>query len=231
MRHETKQKVINAIKIFVALLLVVTVFTVWRVSLGLKFYDYRHADTDSDGTPDFEDNDLDGDGLPNFEDDDADNNGVDNIDDILDAVEELAARKYSYDRFPSFLGKMGRKMRYFRPVDAVIIPFEKAGLYLDLVNSGGMIPDEADRIKTPADLHGFVQMFGRFETMRTKFDLPPIGAIAFFGHDFCGLVIDAENVDVELLVCDRSIGLAKTTVRTMINSGHRLTEYGILDFP
>jgi len=230
MRHETKQKMVNLIKILVVLALAVIVFTAWRVSLAMNFYYYRQVDSDGDGTPDFEDNDLDGDGVPNFEDADANNNGVENIDDILNAADELAAKNYSYDPFPSFFGELGRKMRYFRPVDAVLIPFEKAGIYLDLINSEGMIPEEADRIKTSADLYDFVQTYGRFETMRTKFDLPPIGSIAFFGRDFCGLVIDAENVDVELLVCERAIGLAKTTVRTMINTGHRLTEYGILDF-
>jgi len=231
MRHETKQHLVNATKIVVVVILLATVFIAYRVARGMKFYEYRSQDKDSDGLPDFEDSDMDGDGLANIEDDDADGNGIPNLDDIVEEAGKLAAKKHQAAPFGMNLGDLGRKLCFFRPVDAVLFPYEKAGIYLDIVNAGGMIPTDADRIKTCAALYKFVEERGEFWQPRTKFELPEAGEIVFFGEDFCALVIDAKNITVDVLVCDRSLGLAVTTVQSLKNSGYKFTSYGSLELP
>jgi len=224
MRSETRQKLGNLAKIVVVLLMLGVVFSFYRHSMYIRFFEYRHIDTDDDTIVNPLDADIDGDGIPNMEDTDADGNGASNVDQFIANAQAFANVKLQYDPFGGHLGDLSRQLFFFYNVDAVLIPLEKSGIYLNLETGAG------NEVLTTRDLHDFIAARHGFYRTMGQFDLPTVGDVAFFGDDFCALVVAAENVTVQLIVCEKSLGSAFTTLQTLKNSGYKLTEYGIL-FP
>ena len=220
-----RQHVKNFIKVVVVLVIVMGVLVGSRHLMSVKFYEYRYPDIDRDGIANYMDMDVDGDGIDNHEDDDANGNGLSNLHDILEAADELAKGGYSFLPFGGWKKEITHKLLYFENVDAVLIPHEKAGIYLGLKPDG-----PPDTITTTRDLYNFIQENGSFYTIRTRYDLPTPGDIAFFGPDFCALVVKVDENDytVQMLVCEAGLGMCVATMERIQHNGHTLTEYGTL---
>jgi len=221
-----KQHLKNFVKVLVTLALVLGVIVGYRYSMYRQFYEYRYQDKDMDGVADYMDIDMDGDGINNDEDDDANGNETPNLDEILNAMNELAQANYSGLPFGEFMKGFMKTMRFFDNVDAVLIPYEKAGIYLGL-EPGVSGPGS---INSAMDLYNFIESHGRFYKIGRRSDFPAIGDIAFFGPDFCALVaqVDQDTFTVVMLVCERDTGMSLATLEKIQNNGHTLTEYGAL---
>ena len=226
MDDASKKSLANLLKVLVFILVLLVFVVGYRYSLYVKFYEYRYGDIDGDGKINLVDEDVDGDGLDNFEDDDADGDGKPNLEDVLDEASAFASAGYHAAPFSGWLQDVFRKMHLFSNIDGVLVPFEKAGLYIGL--EGDPRKTNPFSIQSGADLHDHIEDVSGFYTTRNQFDLPALGDIAFFHTGICGIVVGAKNITVRVFLCEKQIGVGIRSVAKMKNNSHILKEYGVI---